>query len=179
MSARRWQRLAFLAAERDFARMEIGAGIEATADHGLLILRRRTKGTTCFGDSIGAGLLPLAVPGRTLIVWASCAIYLQIDPGPTTFCDETIDVDCLLPPLSVRAPAAGDRFNPLGLGERTQALADFFRGRHVPPDRRWCTPLVCDQAGIVWVVGHRIAERVKTTERTEHTLGLSWTATPG
>jgi tRNA(Ile)-lysidine synthase len=159
--------------------MEIGAGIEVAADHGLLILRRRTKDRTCFGDSVGAGSLPLAVPGRTLIVWANCAIYSQIDPGPTTFCDETIDVDCLLPPLFVRAPAAGDLFNPLGLGKRTQALADFLRGRDVPPNRRWRTPLVCDQFGIVWAVGHRIAERVKTTERTDHTVGLSWTAMSG
>ena len=43
-------------------------------------------------------------------------------------------------------------------------LADFFRGRHVPHDRRACIPLVCDREGIIWVVGHRIADRVRRTE---------------
>jgi tRNA(Ile)-lysidine synthase len=176
MSARRWNRIAALAGQRDVAKMEIGAGIEAATDRRLLILRQRTKGELCRGDSRGTGLVPLIVPGRTSIGWAGGALDSQIDPGTTVLYDETIDVDCLLPPLLVRMPAAGDRFNPLGLGNRTQALADFFRGRHVPPSGRSRTPLVCDQAGIVWVVGLRIAERVKMTERTQHTLGLSWTA---
>jgi tRNA(Ile)-lysidine synthase len=63
------------------------------------------------------------------------------------------------------------------MGGRSMPLADFFRGRHVPRRERACTPLVCDQSGIVWVVGHRIAERVKVTDRTRRTIGLRWEAT--
>ena len=40
------------------------------------------------------------------------------------------------------------------------------------------TPLLCDAAGIVWVVGHRIADRVKVTEQTRRTLGLRWQVDP-
>jgi len=59
---------------------------------------------------------------------------------------------------------------------RSRPLADFFRGRRIPPGRRDRTPLVCDQLGIVWVVGHRIADRVRVTDQTRRTLGLRWEA---
>ena len=57
-------------------------------------------------------------------------------------------------------------------------MADFFRGRDVSPDRRARTPLVCDRVGIVWVVGHRIAERVKVVSNTRRRLMLSWQEHP-
>lgn len=59
---------------------------------------------------------------------------------------------------------------------RSTPLADFFRGRNVGPEERARTPLLCDAAGILWVVGHRIADRVKLTDQTERTLGLRWQA---
>ncbi len=58
-------------------------------------------------------------------------------------------------------------------------LADFFRGRRVTPERRARTPLVCDQVGIIWVAGHRIAERVKATEQTAHVLYVESLCTEG
>jgi tRNA(Ile)-lysidine synthase len=87
--------------------------------------------------------------------------------------DETVDLGSLWPPLYVRAPVPGDRFTPLGM-TREKPLNDFFRGRRVPRDPRRHVPLVCDRLGIVWVVGHRIDQRVRRTERTERTLGLRW-----
>ena len=97
-----------------------------------------------------------------------------LDPGAP--CDETVDLDTLVPPLLVRGPAAGDRFEPLGMDGRSTPLNDFFRGRGVWRDRRGDVPLVCDQLGIVWVVGHRIAHRVRRTEATTRTLGLRFDA---
>jgi tRNA(Ile)-lysidine synthase len=57
---------------------------------------------------------------------------------------------------------------------RSTPLNDFFRGRHVAREARARTPLVCDKVGIVWVVGHRIAHRVRVTERTTRRGGLRW-----
>jgi tRNA(Ile)-lysidine synthase len=88
--------------------------------------------------------------------------------------DETIDLDQLHAPVWVRAPVAGDRFEPLGMDGRSTPLNDFFRGRRIPRDRRGRVPLVCDTLGIVWVVGERIAHRVRLTDATRRTLGLGF-----
>ena len=83
------------------------------------------------------------------------------DPGT-----ELIDFDQVQLPMVVRSPRPGDRFQPLGMHGASRPLADFFRGCQIPRDRRVQIPLVCDQDGIIWVVGHRIADRVKRTEQT-------------
>jgi tRNA(Ile)-lysidine synthase len=95
--------------------------------------------------------------------------------------DEAIDFDRLTPAVTttgspilwVKSPAEGDRFEPLGMDGKSMALSDFFRGRHVPLEDRRRVPLVCDKQGIFWVVGHRIAHRVRRTEQTQRTLTLA------
>jgi tRNA(Ile)-lysidine synthase len=89
---------------------------------------------------------------------------------------ETVDLDALVLPLVVRGPRAGDRFDPLGMNGQSTPLNDFFRSRRVRGPRRGSVPLVCDQRGIVWVVGQRIAHRVRRTDRTRRTLGLRFDA---
>jgi tRNA(Ile)-lysidine synthase len=93
-----------------------------------------------------------------------------LDPGAAR--DETIDLDALALPLLVRGLRAGDRFEPLGMHGQSTLLSDFFRGRGVHRGDRGSVPLVCDQRGIIWIVGHRIAHRVRRTDATSRTLGL-------
>jgi tRNA(Ile)-lysidine synthase len=64
------------------------------------------------------------------------------------------------------------------MGGKSTPLNDFFRGSRVARQARVQTPLLCDKLGIVWVVGHRISDRVKVTEATRRTLGLRWEAAP-
>ena len=114
------------------------------------------------------------MPGSA--TWGAGRIVTVLEPqGP---CDETIDLDRVALPLQVRAPVPGDHFAPLGMGGKSTPLNDFFRGRKVARDERRRTPLLCDAVGIVWVAGHRIAERVKVTEQTRKTLGLRWERGP-
>ncbi len=72
--------------------------------------------------------------------------------------------------LVVRRPQPGDRFQPLGLGGRTQLLSDFFVNARVPRAERANTPVVVCGDEIVWVVGHRPAHWARVTE---HTTALS------
>ena len=66
------------------------------------------------------------------------------------------------------------------MGGKSTPLNDFFRGRHVDTERsRAQTPLLCDKLGIVWVVGHRISERVKVTEADEPNAGPAVGTPPG
>src|SRR5262249_26441073 len=118
----------------------------------------------------------LPIPGSAS--WDDREIVASFDLEDN--CDEMIDADRLAPrdaadgatSLVVRAPGAGDRFDPLGMGGRTLSLNNFLRGRRVGRAERRRVPLVCDRAGIVWVVGHRIADRVRRTEATRRVLGL-------
>ena len=61
------------------------------------------------------------------------------------------------------------------------ALCDDSPGRRiaeVEQHARARIPLVCDGLGIVWVVGHRIAERVKLTDETHRRLIMRWDEVP-
>jgi tRNA(Ile)-lysidine synthase len=175
MSARRWQRLAGLVQEQQIARTEIGAGVAVSTDGSFLVLRRAPRAGVESPPGSPAAAAEFDPSGVAVVPWAGGRVVASSDPeGPR---EESVDLDRLALPLLVRAPAAGDRFEPLGMGGRTMPLADFFRGRRVPRTQRVCTPLVCDQSGIVWVVGHRIAERVKVTEHTRRAIGLRWEAT--
>jgi tRNA(Ile)-lysidine synthase len=174
MSARRWRWLAALVASDNPARADVGAGVEISTDLSTVVLRRALAPAAAARPAATCEPIALATPGVTDVPWAGGSIDAQIDSGPASPGDEAIDLDSVSPPLFVRAPEPGDRFDPLGMGGHRTPLADFFRGRHVPREQRNRTPLVCDQQGIIWVVGHRIADRVKINEKTGRALRLSW-----
>jgi tRNA(Ile)-lysidine synthase len=67
------------------------------------------------------------------------------------------------PPLCVRTRRPGDRIRPLGF-PRTKKLKDLLSSAGIPPEERDCVPLICDAAGIIWVVGVRLSEDYKVPE---------------
>jgi tRNA(Ile)-lysidine synthase len=161
MSARRWERLAKLARSSQ-GRLSIGGGFEAVATPERFEVRR--------GDAevpVPDGPTLLDVPGST--VWEGIRITATI--GEIAPRQELIDLDCLAPPLWVGPPNFGDRFEPLGMDGRGMRLGDFLRGAR---RRETLTPVVRDEAGIVWVVGVRIAHRVRRTDATRNLLSLNW-----
>jgi tRNA(Ile)-lysidine synthase len=63
----------------------------------------------------------------------------------------------------------GDRFQPLGVrGE--QKLKEFFIDHKVPRYERPGVPLLISGERVVWVVGHRISDKVKVDEETKKIL---------
>jgi tRNA(Ile)-lysidine synthase len=169
MDAGRWLRLARLIGTRR-GRLVLGAGFEAVVEGD-----RLTLGPAASSPRDAADPVRLPIPGEAR--WAG--IPLAATVGPDATCAELIDLDRLdpfgppeTPHLLVRAPRPGDRFEPLGMSGRTKPLNDFFRGIAISPDDRLRVPLVCDRRGIVWVAGHRIADRVRRTEATRRVLGL-------
>jgi tRNA(Ile)-lysidine synthase len=166
MDAARWLRLAAMV-RRDRGRFSIGGGIDVWLSADILRLAPAPS---------DPGLAPrpdpvhLPVPGSA--IWGEGRVVATLDPDAPR--DEVIDLDCLVAPVWVRAPVPGDRFAPLGMDGREKPLNDFFRGRRVAREHRGRVPLVCDRLGIVWVVGHRIAHRVRLTDRTTRTAVLRW-----
>ena len=86
--------------------------------------------------------------------------------------EEFIDLDAVHPPLVVRTRRAGDRFIPLG-APGSKKLSDFLIDTKVAPRERDRVAVLCDQLGPVWVIGHRIDDRVKLTALTKRVLHLS------
>lgn len=79
--------------------------------------------------------------------------------------ETSIDLDKIDGELSVRFRKDGDRFQPIGM-QGTKKLKKFFIDLKVPAEKRDQIPLVCDESGIIWVVGHRLSERVKVDKST-------------
>ncbi|HEV3165853.1 MAG TPA: tRNA lysidine(34) synthetase TilS [Isosphaeraceae bacterium] len=176
MGASDWLRIAAMV-RRDRGRFTIKGGINVWLSGDILRLAPRASEP----EAAPPAQVDFPVPGS--VVWGEGRITAASDAEESY--DETIDLDRLTPFLTtdrkprlwIKAPADGDRFQPLGMEGKSMALNDFFRSRHVSFDDRRHVPLMCDRGGIIWVVGHRIAHRVRQTDETKRTLGLRWEKT--
>lgn len=116
----------------------------------------------------------LSVPGGTRAGgWRFEASIVEGDASQAMGIDyeASVDAEAVRGVLRVRRRRPGDRFRPLGMsGEKK--LQDVFVDDMVPRRQRDGVPVVYDAAGIVWVVGHRIADRVKVTASTRRLLLL-------
>ncbi len=80
-----------------------------------------------------------------------------------------LDYQSLQFPLKMRNFRPGDRFRPLGV-KGTQKLKEFFIDHKIPKFERPRIPLLISGEMIAWIVGYRIDERVKVTEKTQRIL---------
>jgi len=71
--------------------------------------------------------------------------------------------------LYMRTFRYGDRFVPLGMPGAVK-VKDFFISRKIPQEKRRHIPLLLSENDIIWVVGFRIDDRYKITEKTQHIL---------
>ena len=82
-----------------------------------------------------------------------------------------LDYQSLQFPLKMRNFRPGDRFRPLGV-KGTQKLKEFFIDHKIPNFERPRIPLLISGEMIAWIVGYRIDERVKVTEKTQRVLNV-------
>jgi len=112
-----------------------------------------------------SGRWPLSLSGKTLV--RELGVTFVVGGG-----GERFDAEALGDNLFVRTWENGDRFQPLGMSE-AKKLQDFFVDGKVPRRQRGRVPLLCAADGrIAWVVGHRIADPFKVTERTRRTVQM-------
>jgi tRNA(Ile)-lysidine synthase len=123
-----------------------------------------------------AGEYPLKIPGKTLIPgWRIDARVVEsagLTTGDNGF-SARFDFGCLAGKLTVRPRQRGDCFQPCGM-QGTKKVAQYMLDVKIPYDRRNRVPILADDDGILWVVGYRIAERVKITGRTKKVLQLKF-----
>ena len=92
------------------------------------------------------------------------ALSLLIKDNPNI---AQLDYDTLKLPLKTRTWQQGDRFHPLGM-RGTKLVSDFFNDNNFTTFQKKTTPILVDSYDqIVWIVGHRIDDRFKITEKTK------------
>ncbi|MBQ7634442.1 MAG: tRNA lysidine(34) synthetase TilS [Bacteroidaceae bacterium] len=108
------------------------------------------------------------VHGDTIVVRAHDTI--EWGPLHTPFLPDKpciIDADSVKGDLRLRPLHNGDRFRPYGMSG-TKLVSDYFADRHISLLRRKRARVLCDDAGIVWVVGYEIDQRVAVTPNTKN-----------
>ncbi len=135
------------------------------------VVARRSGGLLTLAPETGPVRWEVAAafPGMTLVEPAGVRVELTPVPPPadpvTPPGEAYLDAGRLQPPLVLRNRRQGDRLRGLG-APGAQKLKQFLSDRKVPVAARDDVPLLVDRAGIVCVLGHRIADRVKVTEAT-------------
>jgi len=89
--------------------------------------------------------------------------------------EEFMDADCVAGKLEIRAPRPGDRMRPLG-APGSRKFQDILTDLHIPAWRRRRLPVLTAGGEPIWIVGVRIAEEVRLTERTTRALHLRFIA---
>ncbi|MBQ3354049.1 MAG: tRNA lysidine(34) synthetase TilS [Bacteroidales bacterium] len=83
-----------------------------------------------------------------------------------------LDYDKLTFPLKLRMWQAGDRFYPLGM-KGSRLLSDFMKDLKLTTrQKEECQVLTTAKDEIVWVVGRRVDERFKVTDKTKTILKI-------
>ena len=139
---------------------------------GLIVRPPRSRSSVPPGG--GRFSYELAIPGEVRVPEAGLAISADLASweevhGALEARGGTVTVAAgeLSAPLVVRNWQPGDVIRPLGLGGRKK-LQDFFVDRKVVRSARHRVPIVTDtRKGIVWVVGHTVADDFRVTPSTK------------
>ena len=118
----------------------------------------------------------LISPGRTFIEEIGKEVVIKELNKDDQFrylegTDSTALLDCqaLYFPLKIRNFRPGDRFQPLGV-KGIQKVKEFFIDHKIPRFERPKIPLLISGEMIAWVIGYRIDERFKVSEKTQRVL---------
>ncbi len=77
-----------------------------------------------------------------------------------------LDKSKLTFPLVARLWQEGDKFQPLGM-RGMKKISDFLTDKKIPLNLKSTIWVLCSGEQIVWVIGHRIDDRCKVTEKTQ------------
>jgi len=141
---------------------------------------RMQNDVLAFAATTHASALPWEMPvdlGETQFPHDDSSLELRIVPMADVDLDsiqsdrwvEAADADLVTFPLHLRTRQPGDRFAPLGLSQEIK-LKDFLINEHAPYFDRDSIPLLCDSHAIIWVVGMRLSDTVKLSDRTQRVL---------
>jgi tRNA(Ile)-lysidine synthase len=147
-------------------------GLTLSTEYGRLVLTP-TRASVCPLPPL-QGTTSINIPGETdLHGWRVRADIVQKSVGNDNGFTASFDLDKVDKKLVVRRRRPGDRFQPLGMNQ-TKKLQDFMVDAKIPRTWRDRVPLVSSARQILWVVGWRMDDRVKVTEKTKKILHLQF-----
>ncbi|NOS99038.1 MAG: tRNA lysidine(34) synthetase TilS [Phycisphaerales bacterium] len=128
-----------------------------------------------------ASEIAVHVPGRTNLPVRRMELICEVKPvgrapqgdwrSKQSRMDEWADFEQVHVPLIIRGRRSGDRFWPLG-APGSKRLSEFLIDAKVDPDERDRVAVLCDQLGPVWVIGHRLDDRVRIRSVTRTVLHM-------
>jgi tRNA(Ile)-lysidine synthase len=152
--------------------VSLSGGLVFAVEHGRYLLG---KGDFCPLPPL-EDEFALNVPGWTQLPgWQVSAA--TIEPGQVVAEGSFVghlDLERASGELMVRCVKPGDRFYPLGLGY-PKKLGQFMIDAKIPCGWRRRIPVVFSAGQILWLVGYRLDDRVKITEKTRQVLRLEFT----
>ncbi|MFC4635653.1 tRNA lysidine(34) synthetase TilS [Dokdonia ponticola] len=100
-------------------------------------------------------------------------IKIQEEAIPTTPNQISVDREALHFPLIIRHWEAGDYFYPTGM-EGKKKVNKYFKDEKLSLVAKENTWLLCDQKGIIWILGHRADRRYSAHEHTKKRLKITY-----
>lgn len=82
-----------------------------------------------------------------------------------------LDADKINYPLTLRTGKNGDYFYPLGMKGK-KSVSDFFTDIKLNQFEKDKTYFLCSENKIIWIIGHRIDDRYKITNKTKNILKI-------
>lgn len=145
----------------------------------------KTAGALIVKDRASISVLPdLADEGEYLIGMHETAIQQPIalrlsiqtkDAGFQISKDPLIamlDADLLSFPLTIRRWKAGDSFCPIGMKGKKKKLSDYFTDAKCSAAEKRNGYVLESSGKIAWLIGHRLDERFKISDRTQRILTI-------
>jgi tRNA(Ile)-lysidine synthase len=141
-----------------------------TSTHRLLRDRDKILITEISDDAPPAFVFSSIDEMRLSGLFADLRITVRSDePLPGSRLTACIDLSLVDFPVTVRHWEPGDRFVPLGMSQ-SKKLSDFLIDMKIPVTDKEKVLLLLSGERVIWVMGYRIDDRFKVTDRTDRIL---------
>ncbi|MCK4400968.1 tRNA lysidine(34) synthetase TilS [bacterium] len=145
---------------------------------GLVVERMRRELVIRRGKArnIRSIIYPVKIPGETVVselgVKLICAISKR-KANPKFYTQnryqEYLDYNKIKKPVFIRTRKQGDTFQPLGMKGKKK-IKDFLIDQKIPQPEKRKVLLLTDKTDIIWLIGFRISDKFKVTEKTKQVL---------
>jgi tRNA(Ile)-lysidine synthase len=165
-----------IACGRPNAALNLPSGLKVRREYDQLqILKKQKRGQASapVGEN-GEFCYAAEIPGRVEIKELGIKVDFDlVDKTPALNFDAAhsafMDYEKISFPLAIRNIRPGDRIQPFGM-KGTKKINAFFIDQKMPENRRKKIPLLVDRKSVLWIMGIRLCERVRITDKTRKIL---------